>query len=283
MRFVVLLVIGFFFPITGVGSQCLAQERIVSLAPSLTAIVCELERCDQLVGVTEYCLWPPQVQNLPRVGSYMEPNLEVIVALKPDLVLGLPEHQATTEKLKSLNIRVASIRNYSLEDIYRSFSQMGELLDRVPQSLTWIRKTRQRQQELTRTPTSRPRCLLVLGHEAGRDAIREVYVVGRKGFLNELLTLAGGENAWPEETNHFPKVNQEVLLSLDPDIIIELVPLEQLSQSQTDEIQAAWQAVPHLKAVANHRLHILNNTHILQSGPRFLDTLSALTRILELP
>ena len=261
----------------------LSQERIVSLAPSLTEIICLLDLCDALVGVTEFCIYPESVKKIPRVGGYIEPNLEVIVGMKPDLILALPEHQASVDKLKSLGLEVHTIRNYSLEDIYESVRRIGELTHRSSAAQAWISQTRAQVDRLTQSFEQRPRCLLVLGHEAGRASVREVYVVGRKGFLYQLLQLAGGENAYPKDTPHFPKVSQEVLLSLNPDVIVELVPLENLPDEDRRQIRRVWNGVPHLKAPPAGRFHILNSTHILQAGPRFVETLEALSEMVRQP
>lgn len=259
----------------------LKAQRIVSLGPNITEIVCELELCDHLAGVTEFCHFPAYVERLPKVGGYIDPNLEVILGMKPDLILALPEHQNATVKLKKLGLRVETIRNWDIADIYQSIKKIGALTGKEESAGNLVDNLKARQAELTRERDRPPKCLMALGHEIGGDVIKEVYIVGNNGFLNELLTLAGGENVYKKDTPHYPKLSQEALIALDPDIIIDLVPQRNLSVEERYRKLKAWQSVPHLSAVKEQRCFILHSEHILQAGPRFLETLSAMNKALD--
>lgn len=262
------------------ASAPLAAQRIVSLGPNLTEICCKLALCDHLVGVTQYCLYPPQVRDLPRVGGYIDPNLEVITAMQPDLVLALPEHQDTVAKLKRLGIEVVTLRNWSVADIYASIAKIGELTDRQAQAEQLIADMRTRQAKLTRSPAERPRVLMVLGHQASGGPVKEIFVVGQQGFLNELLTMAGGDNVYDQPQPHFPKLSQEDIIRLQPDHVILLIP-QNLTAAQRQAQLAAWHAIPHLEAARQKQITIYESDHVLQAGPRFLDTLAALRERLE--
>ncbi len=259
----------------------LHAQRIVSLAPNLTEITCSLGLCDRLVGVTDFCLYPPEVQDLAKVGGYIDPNLEIIVAMKPDLVLALPEHQNTTLKLEKLGLRVETIRNWSIADIHESIRVVGQVTGREKEAATVLADLEIRRREATRKKAGNPKCLLVLGHEVTGGKIKEVYIVGTKGFLNEMLILAGGTNVYEAQEPHFPKLNQETLLQLDPDVIIELIPVEKPLPKDLAGKRKAWASVPHLKAIRQGRYYIIHGDHILQAGPRYVVTLTALVEILD--
>ncbi len=256
-------------------------QKIVSLAPSLTEITCNLGLCDQLVGVTDYCLFPEEVKSVAKVGGYINPNIEIILSMRPDLVLALPEHQDTVLRLKRLGLKVATIRNWSVADIFQSIIEVGKLVDREQAAAALEARLRARMEELRRKRAHPPRCLFVLGHGGESPQIREVYVVGKNGFLNEIIELAGGVNAYPGERPHFPKLDREALLRLKPDIIIELVPQLELEPGMIQRKQEVWSALKELPAIQNGRYHLLYAEHILQAGPRFLNTLEKVRELLE--
>ena len=259
----------------------LCAQRIVSLAPSLTEITCDLGLCDRLVGVTDFCTYPPQVRDIAKVGGYIDPNLEIVVAMKPDWVLALPEHQTAIAKLEHLGIRVETLRNWSIEDIHQTIGTLGRLLQREQEAQRLELALAARREKFLRKREKPPSCLLVLGHEAASETIKEVFVVGRNGFLNEILYLAGGMNAYPKETPYFPKLSQETLLELDPDVIIALVPVDNLAREEMAKMLKTWQSVPQLRAVRNDNVHIVHAEHVLQAGPRYVDTLARISVILD--
>lgn len=222
----------------------LMAQRIVSLGPNMTEIVCELGLCENLVGVTSYCDYPEWVKNVPKVGGYIDPNLEVILGMNPDLVLALPEHQNAALKLKKLGLNVETIRNYDLADIYKSIETIGALTDHEEEATALIARLSARQTSLTRKRARPLRCLLTLGHEVGGDAIKEVFIVGNNGFLNELIYLAGGENVYQRDKPHYPKLTQESLIALDPDVIIDLVPLAELTPAEKEKDEGMARGFP---------------------------------------
>ncbi len=263
--------------------QAPSPSRVVSLAPSLSETVCALGGCDQLVGVTEYCLYPAEVKRKAKIGGYLNPNLERIAALRPDLVLALPEHRDVAEKLGKLGLKVATIKNYSVEDVYASLTQVGDLLGRAKEARALTARLREQAGKLAHRRAKKLRCLLVLGSMGpGENEMKEFYLVGRNGFLNELLTLAGGENAWQNAHPYFPKIGQEALLSLDPDVIVELVPQTEISESERQRRRQLWAQLPFLEAGKEH-YHLIHADHVLQAGPRFVETLTQLSRILDAP
>ena len=259
------------------------DQRVVSLAPNLTEIVCELGGYDQLVGVTDFCVHPESVKRKPKVGGYINPNLEIIVSLKPDIVLALPEHQDTASKLQRLGVRVETIRNWSLADIHNSIKTVGDLIGRAERAAAKLDELARLRDNLTRRRSDGPRCLLVLGHMVGDETIKEIYAVGNNGFLNEIIGLAGGVNVIEQKTPHYPRISQEALLQLDPDVIVDLAPVAELTPREAAAKQKVWFSVSHLTAVKKKKYFIIHADHVLQAGPRYLETLAELVKILDRP
>ena len=256
-------------------------RRLVSLAPNLTEILFALELGERLVGVTDFCDYPPAAGDIPKVGGYIDPNLEIIAAMKPDLVLALPEHQASVARLEALGLKVATVKNWSLPDIHDSIETLGRLTGHLERAQELITALRQRQTQLQRHREPPIRCLLVLGHEVTGNAVKEVFIVGRNGYLNEVLELAGGMNVFEKSQPHFPKVSREGLIQLDPDVIVELVPYPDTQGGDDRKRMAAWQAMPFLRAAKQGKIHILRGDYLFRAGPRYLQVLEELTAILD--
>ncbi len=253
---------------------CCLGQRIVSLAPNLTEICCALGACEQLVGVTNFCTYPPDIDSATRIGGYLDPNLEVILSLDPQLILAVPEHQQITARLKSMGYRVETIKNWSLSDIHASILKVGELLNRSSQardlneSLIKIRESLR-----VRANKQRPSCLVVIGQENADGHIRSVFAVARNGFLNEILTLAGGQNAYPKENPYFAQLSQESILHLNPDVVIELLPQAHVSPEEKKNQLEPWFRIKEIEAVRHRRVFLVNGDGVMTPGPRYVDTL----------
>lgn len=258
-------------------------QRIIALAPSLTEAVCTLELCDQLVGVTSYCSYPPEVSEKTKIGGYLAPNLETILSLKPSLILALPEHRDVANRFSELGLRVATLKNYSVEDIHNSLLEIGRLANKQPVATNLVNNLKNRQSELVRNPKQRLKCLLVLGHDQTVKPITEVYAVGGQGFLNDLIHLAGLENVVTKKQPFFPKFTREGLMALNPDIIVELLPVDKLGEALEKAKRTEWQGLGHLKAVRNKQVFFFAKAHVLQAGPRYVETLEFLSQLSENP
>lgn len=262
-------------------SVCLQAQTIVSLAPSLTEVTCAVGACDQLVGVTNYCLYPESVKSKEKVGGYLDANIERIAALNPDVVLVLPEHRDIRDKLEKLGLKVETIRNYHVKDIPAAMRTIGKLAGRETAGNALADEVEQEYARLNQPNPNGPKVMMVLGHGQADAVIKDLFIVGRQGFLNELLEAAGAQNAWTQTKPFFPKIGQEGLLMMDPDIIVELIAEIEVAPETFKNKKKAWKAIPHLRALKGDRYHIISSDHVLQAGPRYLETLKALRQIVE--
>ena len=260
-----------------------ACARILCLSPGLTETVFALGLGDRVVGVTRYCLYPPETQQRPNIGGFLDPNYEAIVALRPDIVLVTPYQENLTQDLQRLGVVVHSISQDSLNDIRESYRRIGALCgcqeqadmltDALDACLARI------MQETTERP--RQRALMTTGRDVRSGALDEVYAVGRGTFLDELLTLLGGENIAPGDLFEYPSLSAEGILRLDPDIIIELVADREYDEELEEKALAAWRALPGLRADRENRIFVLFGGYLTIPGPRVNLTLEALARCLR--
>lgn len=193
-----------------------APQRIVSLFPSLTETVCQLGQCQRLVGVDRYSNFPASVRSLPQVGGGLDPSIEAIVALKPDLVLMATSSRGAAQ-LQALGIAVVALQPRSHADVQRMLERVGQLLD-VPPETGAQRVWRDIQAALMAATQSVPE------DRRGTRIYFEVnsgpYAASEASFIGETLTRLGLRNIVPGELGPFPKLNPEFVVRADPDLIM---------------------------------------------------------------
>lgn len=190
-----------------------SPQRIVSVLPSLTETVCELGQCPRLVGADRYSNYPDRVRTLPKVGGGLDPNIEAIIALKPDVVL-LATSSPAAARLESLGIKVVALEPKSYADARRVLEIVGKLLDVADAQRVW----RAMDAGVSAAAQSIP--------ERARNArvYFEVnsapYAAGESSFIGETLTRLGARNIVPAALGPFPKINPEFVVRANPDVIM---------------------------------------------------------------
>lgn len=190
-----------------------APQRIVSLLPSLTETVCELGQCQRLVGVDRYSNHPASVQKLPQVGGGLDPNIEAIVALKPDVVLMATSSRAA-DRLQSLGIKVVSLEPKSHADVKRVLEKVGQVLAVADAQRVWRVVDAGVQAAAQSLPAS------VKSTKVYFEVNRAPYAAGESSFIGETLTRLGARNIVPASLGPFPKLNPEFVVRANPDVIM---------------------------------------------------------------
>jgi iron complex transport system substrate-binding protein len=188
-------------------------QRIVSLLPSLTETVCALGQCQRLVGVDRYSDFPLSVRALPQVGGGLDPNIEAIVALKPDVVL-MATSSRVGDRLQSLGIKVVALEPKSHDDVKRVLQTMGRLLDVPDAQRVW----RLIDAGVLAAAQSLPAS--VQHTRVYFEVNNAPYAAGEASFIGETLTRLGAKNIVPRRLGPFPKLNPEYVVRADPDVIM---------------------------------------------------------------
>lgn len=258
-------------------------QRIVSLAPSITETLYALGFGGRVVGVTRYCLYPPEAQQTAIVGGFVDPSYEAILALRPDLVCVLEIHTDARQRLHTLEVPVVAVDHRTVKGILASFETIADRMGAHDAGMKLVRECRARIDEVIHKTAGlpRPRVLLSSARELGKGRIESVYAAGRGQWYDELITYAGGENAYPDDGIAFPEIAPEGLTRLDPDVIVELVPELETGRYTAGDILAEWKSVPGMRAVREGRVHILSGRHVAIPGPRFVQTTEELARVLH--
>lgn len=258
-------------------------SRIIAMAPSITEVLYALDLGGSVVGVTRYCLYPPQAQQKTIVGGFLDPSFEAIVALDPDLIVVLPVHGETVGKLENLGIKTLIVDHRTVKGILESIVIIGAACGREQAARALVEEIDRRTtriRERTRG-LERPRVLLSAGRNLGTGRLEEVYVAGKRQWYDEVIQLAGGENAFADEMVQFPSLSGEGLLRLNPDVIIEMAPQMKERGLTLNAVAAEWESVPGLQAVKTGRVHVLPGDYTVIPGPRFVDIVEDLARVLH--
>ncbi len=258
-------------------------QRIVSLTPSLTEVVYALGQGEKLVGVTSFCQYPPEAKSKEPVGGLLNPNLEAILRLEPDLAILTPENQGNQKRLIDLGIQVEVIPHHQLSDIPRSFRSLGKLLQIEAEAEKLAIKFENQLAQMSQkvSQLKRPTVLICVGRSHTDGNLENLFVAGKKTFYHELIEKAGGNNVFPDSNVRYPTISLEGLLRLDPEVIIDLVPDLKSVGRTVESIQMDWSSAKDLSAVKNRRVHVFTESYISIPGPRILNLLQDMIEVLH--
>lgn len=246
-------------------------QRIVSLLPSLTETVCALDACARLVGVDRYSNYPAQVRTLPQVGGGLDPNIEAIVALKPDLVLMSMSSRAA-ERLEALGLKVAALDTKTHADVRRVLEKVGTLLGVGVGDAQRVWRTIDAGVAAAAQSLSPKARNTRVYFEVSRGP----YAAGETSFIGETLTRLGVKNVVPASLGPFPKLNPEYVVRANPDVI-----MVGNRSMQAMVPYPGWQSI---KAVREQRICVFPNDDaetIVRPGPRMAEAARLMARCLE--
>jgi iron complex transport system substrate-binding protein len=241
-------------------------RRIISFAPSITETLFALGMGDRVVGVTRYCNYPLQVKNLPKIGDYLNPNYEMILKLKPDLVLLLKQHSSLSEFLTRNRIASRVIENENVNEILQSFTMIGEMCGKTKQADSLVASIKAEMSGVS-APLNRPKILFCIGRDnPGSGRISKVYLAGPKSFYSQLMHDAGGENAYADSAFAYPTFSAEGVIRLAPDIIIDV--MASVSGVPQEKARDDWKELTIVPAVANGLVFCPSGDFMSIPGPR---------------
>lgn len=255
--------------------------RIISLVPALTEMAFAIGAGPQVVAVSSFDMDPPEVAKLPKVGALLDPDVERILSLRPDLVFVYGSQTDLLQQLGRARIDAFQYRHGGLPDVTRTIRELGARTghggeaERVASDL-------ERRLESIRAKTSglaKPRTLLVFGRERG--ALRQIYASGGRGFLHDMLEAAGGVNVLADIPLESVQASTEMILARRPDVILELrvtdIPDAAALASETQ----SWLPLASVPAVAQGRVHILSDRSLVVPGPGVASSVERMARALH--
>jgi iron complex transport system substrate-binding protein len=244
-------------------------QRIVSLLPSLTETVCALDQCERLVGVDRYSNWPERVKKLPQVGGGLDPNIEAIVALRPDLVLMAVSSRAA-ERLESLGIKVMALEPKNHTDVQRVLGVLGQVLGVADTQKIWRVIDAGVQAAAQSLPDS------VRSARVYFEVNPAPYGAGEASFIGETLKRLGAQNILPAALGPFPKLNPEFVVRANPDVMMVSARGEQGIGSRP-----GWDAI---RAVREQRICVFSveqSDVLVRPGPRMAEAARLMAQCLS--
>ncbi|MFN7924967.1 MAG: helical backbone metal receptor [Bryobacteraceae bacterium] len=267
------------------SAVALAQSpsRIVSTAPSFTETMFALGAGNRVIAVSEFCHFPEQANRLPRVGSYLQPNIEAIAKLEPDLVLVHAEQKAAVAQLHALGLRTLALTNTSLEDTIATARRIGDAIGSPERGIELDKQIRSRLTAIEKRAAGKPRrsLLFVVGRTPGR--LDGMIAVGKGSFLNELIRIAGGRNVLADSPVTYPKISLEGVLRLDPDVIVDMGDMAVttgVTEAHTSAVVKLWKSQAGVRAAASSRVFAVASDIYVVPGPRVSEAAEAFHRML---
>ena len=241
-------------------------ERVVSLAPSNTEILFAVGAGDQVIGVTQYCNYPPEAQDREQIGGFSAKTISVekIVALEPDLVLAAGEiHQPVIEALDQLNVPVYALDPNTLDEVYASIELMGYLTGHEAKANQVVAEMKDRVASVTERVATVPK-------EDRLHVYWEVFdeprmTAGPSTFTGQLIELAGGVNIFADVSEAYPQISDEEVIGRNPAVIMGP---ETMGDKLTIETVAQRPGWDQIDGVQNKRIYLFDGDMVARSGPR---------------
>lgn len=266
------------FVMLAAGAHGAVINRIVSTSPHITETLFAMGLGPRVVGVTIYCAYPKEVLKLPKIGTLLEPDVEAIMALRPDLVIVAEEHQALASQLTHLHIASLKMEGRNLDTIFSGARALGVLTGTTDATERWIGGLRAQLASAATLTAGKPRptVAFIVGHTPGK---LEGLIAGAGGsYFSDLLRYAGGVNAFADAPVAYPKISLEEILSRNPDVILEL---SDDTRPTPADVMKMWGVQKSLQAVRNGRVHMLESGPFLVPGPRAGDAARILAHLLH--
>jgi iron complex transport system substrate-binding protein len=249
-------------------------QRIVSLVPSATELIFALGADDRLVGRTDYCDFPPAARAKPSVGGMLDPSLERIVALRPDLVIASESGntEQTYAELRRLGIPVYLVHANRVAEMFDAIGRLAELTGRPASAALLRRRLEARIADVVTAVKNRPRprVLYVLWPDP-------LVVPGRDAIVTELIALAGGDSVTAGEAGGYPQFSLETAVTRRPDVIV----LARHGGGSAPIASGPWERFGSLPAVRDRRIHAVDGDLLHRYGPRIVDGLRALAHAIH--
>lgn len=258
--------------------------RVVCLTPSTTEIVAALGALDTVVGVDNYSEFPAEVHALPRVGDFLNPSLEAILHLTPDIVLIDAVQTQVDAKLKDAGIRTLALPMQTIADVRNGALAIGRALDRERDAQAFVARldgdlvaVEERGRRAAERLGRRPRVLFVVDRQIGGFA--GMVAAGPDNYLDELVRRAGGDNVLADAPMRYVSLSVEQVIALAPEVILDATHVP--GAADAGRARADWDRLSSVPAVQRGRVHVLADRAAVTPGPRLGDVLARLQRLIE--
>ena len=253
-------------------------DRIITMAPNLTEILFELGLDDEIVGVTMGSDYPPATGKKPKVGTFWQPNIEAVIAAKPDLVitLGFDQQKNLAERLKRIGYKSLILNIERVPELFEAIKIIGAATGKQREANELVSNITAKLNKLSAlvSTNGRVKVLWVVQREPLR-------VAGRATFVNEMIELAGGENAIEPTMHKYPPIGAEQVIACRPDVIIEPAMDQKDPVGQRASALQYWSKFKNVPAVMNKRIYVIAGDTVSRLGPRLYEGTETIAQCLR--
>ncbi len=255
-------------------------ETIISLAPSNTEILYALGLEAKVVGVTEYCDYPPEAQDKPKIGGFSTVDIEKVVEIQPDLILAANKHEEndTTKALEGFELTVFTLDPKTLDEVLEAITLVGEITGEEEATSLLVTEMSNRIEAVTNETDNlpeaqRPRVFYVTWHDP-------LMTVGSGALHNELIQQAGGTNIFQNLDEDYPKISLEAVIEANPQVIITGISMGS-GEDLPFQFISTEPRLEDVDARINNRIYAITNDLVSRSGPRTVEALELLAKMIH--
>jgi iron complex transport system substrate-binding protein len=256
-------------------------QRIVSLIPAVTEMIYAIGDGARIAAVSNYDHFPAEVAALPKVGGLLDPSVERILAIKPDLVIVYATQKELIERLDRAKIPYFTYQHKALADIMTTIRSLGARIGSAAKADALASGMDRALEEIRAKTAGLPHPATLLVFERDRASLRNVFASGGYGFLHDMLEIAGGRNVFASVKQQAVQASTEMLISSKPDVIVELVYGESLKNADLARELRAWDALASVPAVRSGRISALTGDEFVVPGPRVVGATRTLAATLH--
>lgn len=257
------------FLLIGVIASAEYPGRIISCAPNFTEMLFALSLGERVVGVTDFCKYPPEAAQKEKIGGFINPNLEKIISLHPDLVIIPKTKSELSQKMARLNIPLLELPNESVADALKAVASIAEHCG-VPENGMRLKTGMENElAELQSRYANKPKVRTLIVVSRAPDSLKDIYAAASGTFPDELLRIAGGENVLAKQPALYPKISRESLIAFNPDVILDMTFFS--AAHTTDTLRSAlqpWFDLSAISAVRQRRVYLVTDPSLTIQGPR---------------
>jgi iron complex transport system substrate-binding protein len=254
------------------------SQRIVSLSPNLTEIVFALGLGDRIVGVSSDSDWPAEAKTKPKMGTFWQPNIEAIIAAKPDLVVceSFLQHKEAAETLKRSGINVVSLHVESIRELYNTILSIGQAAGCQDKAEPLAAKIKNDLDQIKAKVSSAKKVKVLWSVQT-----EPMRVVGIKTFVNEIIDIAGGQNVIAPTGDQYPAIGTEAILTSGAEVIIQSAMGTEDITKQQQTAENFWSRFANLPAVKEKKVYVIEADTVLRLGPRLPDGAMMVAKLLH--
>jgi iron complex transport system substrate-binding protein len=262
------------------GCLVSGQSRIVSTSPAITETLFAIGAGSRVVGISTYCHYPPETAKIPRIGTYLKPNVEAIVRLRPDLVFVERLPNQALDQLQGAGLKVVRVAPGDVETNLRMMESIASAAGRQAEGRAVSGRIRAELKRLREAAAKRKAksVLFLVGRTPG--ALEGMIAVGKGSYLNELLAIAGGRNLLADSAVAYPKVSLEAIVRLQPDVILDMGDMAEtvgVTAAHKQAVEQLWRSRRDIRASA----HAIADDIFVVPGPRMVEAAREFHRLIH--